>query len=152
MLTKSGLLLCQTKKLGSQSAWANHLSPEWTNTCSSTDIDLQPSRGFGKLSPEDSGGRTRTLVSGFKGPRLAIRRLPSKSGWLDLNQRPPGSEPGALPDCATSRKDPAENRTQTHGFADRAQRLLSGPTKQVDTTLPNPTAPTPSAAESIALG
>src|SRR5205807_5511049 len=58
--------------------------------------------------------------SGLTRPDLALRRpkqasrRPSKSpaisgafvspsGRLDLNQRPPGPQPGALPDCATPR-------------------------------------------------
>ena len=45
------------------------------------------------------------------------------SGRQDLNLRPPGPKPGALPSCATSRKNGALGRNRTHNLLIRSQAL-----------------------------
>ena len=44
------------------------------------------------------------------GLRLAYSVVGSGSGWRDLNPRPSGPQPDALPNCATSRNGPTLSR------------------------------------------
>src|SRR3954447_6775888 len=51
--------------------------------------------------------RMTTVVANARGRRAVTLIQDAQSGRQDLNLRPPGPQPGALPDCATPRDRPS---------------------------------------------
>ncbi len=65
------------------------LSPAGSNPARAYQSECRPGGPYGALKRRFGG-------AGFAGP--------TKSGWADLNRRPPDPQSGALPSCATARR------------------------------------------------